>query len=223
MVAAPDGRSLLFNDVASTYLLQFDPATGRVSAPQLLAYPALTLPSSSGFNPYALGVCFSPNGSRAYVNRLYEASTSNGYGYSGMQVVQYDLAAGSPTAVAASGIDVYSVVARGTEAGQPWYPQRGPDGIIYYAVPGATALDAILQPNARGKACRYAPAYQTLRGRTSKQALPMQPNDVNLGALLQTAAAFGREGQPVLLEANIGGNGAATDSLRWNVGNGLAA
>ncbi|MDB5270136.1 MAG: hypothetical protein JWP58_3176 [Hymenobacter sp.] len=222
LVAAPDGHSIIYNDVALTYLLQFDPATGRVSAPQLLAYPALTLPSSSGFNPYCLGVCFSPDGSRAYVNRLYEGATSNGYGYSGIQVVQFDLVAGNPAAVAASGIDIYSVVARSIDNRLPWYPQRGLDGIIYYAVPGAAALDAILQPNARGKACRYAPAYQTLSGRTSNQALPTQPNDVNLGSLLQTTAAFGCVGQAVLLQANAGGNGAATDSLRWDLGNGRA-
>jgi len=223
LVASPDGRLLLYNDVGTTYLMRFDPSTGQVSAPQLLAYPRLTVPSSQSFNPYALGACFSPDGSKVYVNRLYEGDTSNGYGTSGLQVVQYDIAAGSLAAVAASGIDVYSVLGRSATSQVPWYPQRGPTGFIYYAVPSTGALDAILSPNARGRACRYSPGYQALGGRTARQALPVQPNDVNLGALLAPEGAFGCVGQRLTLRAGAGAGGAATDSLRWLLGDGRPA
>ncbi|WP_210515929.1 gliding motility-associated C-terminal domain-containing protein [Hymenobacter terricola] len=223
LVASPDGRTLFYNDVAGSYLLRFDPATGQVSAPQLLRYPPLSIPSSSGFNPYSLGACFSPDGTKVYVNRLYEGDNSSGYGTSGLQVVQFDLAAGSPAAVAASGLDVYSVLGRSGTSQVPWYPQRGPTGFIYYAVPETGALDVILSPNARGRACRYSPGYQLLGGRVAKQALPVQPNDVNLGALLVPEAAFGCTGQRLTLRAGAGAGGAATDSLRWFPGAGWPA
>ena len=218
LVAAPDGRTLLYNDVASSYLLQFDPATGQVSAPLLLAYPAPTIPSN--INPYTLGGAFSADGTRVYLDRLYQPDGNN-VGSSAVQVLQYDLAAGTPAAVAASGVQIYNVTNRNNAPNLPWYLQRGPDGVIYLAVPGAPALDAILAPNARGRACRYAASYQPLQARNATQALPLQPNDVNLGPLLAPEAAFGCAGQPLTLRAGTGaGGGVGTDSLRWLPGDG---
>jgi hypothetical protein len=224
LVASPDGRSLLYNDVAKSYLMRFDPTTGQVSAPQQLTYPPLSVPSSQGFNPYALGACFSPDGTKVYVNRIYEGDTNVSLGNSGLQVVQYDLTASTPALVAASGIDVYSVLGRSGLSQVPWYPQRGPTGFIYYAVPATGALDVILAPNARGRACRYSPGYQLLSGRMSQKALPMQPNDVNTGgSILALEGGFGCVGQQLTLRAGAGAGGATTDSLRWLLGDGRPA
>ena len=141
-----------------------------------------------------------------------------------MQVLQYDLGAGTPAAVAQSGIEVYNVSNRNNAKNLPYHSQRGADGLIYFAVPDAPALDAILAPNARGRACRYTPAYLSLRGRLSAEALPGQLNDANLGPLLAPEAVAGCVGQPLLLRAGVvAGSGAANDSLRWWPGDGRAA
>ncbi|GAA3980720.1 hypothetical protein GCM10022407_27470 [Hymenobacter antarcticus] len=219
IVASPDGRTLLYNDVASSYLLAFDPGTGRVGAPVALAYPAPSIPAN--INPYTLGGAFSPNGQYLYLDRLYQPSAGNNVGSSAVQVLQYDLAAGSPAAVAQSGVEVYNVSNRNQAKNLPHYPQRGSDGLIYFAVPEATSLDAILAPNARGRACRYTPGYLSLRGRPAARALPTQPNDVNVGPLLVLKAAFGCAGQQLTMRAGAGtGGGAASDSLRWWLGDG---
>ncbi|WP_457064378.1 gliding motility-associated C-terminal domain-containing protein [Hymenobacter sp. UYAg731] len=218
IVASPDGRSLLYNDITTSYLLQFDPATGQVSSPLVLNSPAPTI--TPDFTPYVLGACFSADGSRVYVSRHYPPPSGLGMA---IQVVQFDMAAGTPGAIAASGMQVYNVLSADGSGIVPWYMQRGPDGIIYFAMRNSPTLDAILLPNARGLACRYSAGYQTLAGRKSTNALPMQPNDVNLGALLQTEAVFGCAGQPVTLLANTGGSSTTTDSLRWDLGDGRFA
>lgn len=221
LVASPDGRSLLYNDVGSSFLLSFDPATGRVSAPLPLAYPAPAI--SAQINPYALGGAFSPDGQRLYLNRVYQPAGGTAVGNSAVQVVQYDLAAGPAAAVAASGIEVYSVTNRNNAKNLPHYSQRGPDGVIYFAVDQAPALDAILVPNARGRACRYTPGYQPLGGKMAGQALPGNLNDANLGPLLATRDAFGCSGQRVVLRAGAATGSGPTDSLRWNLGDGRPA
>ncbi|MBO2009111.1 gliding motility-associated C-terminal domain-containing protein [Hymenobacter negativus] len=217
LVASPDGRTLLYNDVATSFLMSFDPATGQVSTPLQLVYPTPTIPSS--INPYALSGIFSSDGTRLYVNRIYQPSGNYG---SAVQVIQYDLSAGNSAATATTGIEIYSVASSGNN-GLPWYGQRGPDGIIYFSVTESASLDAILSPNARGRACRYSPGYQSLGGRTSLQSLPVQPNDVNLGALLAPEGAFGCAGQRLTLRAGAGAGGTATDSLRWLLGDGRRA
>ena len=219
LVASPDGRTLLYNDVGASYLLRFDPVTGQVSAPLPLTHPAPTIPSD--INPYALGGTFSPDGTRLYLNRIYQPGAN--YNSPAVQVVQYDLSAGTAAAVAASGMEIYNVAAPTGTGNVPWYSQRGVDGVVYFSVNGAPFLDAILSPNVRGRACRYTPAYQQLGGRNALLALPVQPNDVNLGPLLVPEAAFGCVGQRITLRAGAGTGGGASDSLRWLPGDGRAA
>lgn len=221
LVASPDGRSLLYNDVASSFLLSFDPATGRVSAPLPLTYPTPAIPIQIGL--YALGGAFSPDGQRLYLSHLYQPAGGTAVGNSAVQVVQYDLAAGSAAAIAASGLEVYSVTNRNNAKNLPYYSQRGPDGVIYFAVDQAAALDAILVPNARGRACRYTPGYQLLGGKVAGRALPGTLNDVNLGPLLATQDAFGCPGQRLVLRAGAGTGSGSADSLRWNLGDGRPA
>lgn len=217
IVASPDGRSLLYNDITSSYLLRFDPATGQVSSPLVLTSPAPTIVPD--FFPYVLSACFSADGSRLYISRHYPPIGGLGMV---IQVVQFDMTAGTPAAIANSGVQVYNVRSADGSGVVPWYMQRGPDGVIYFAMRNSPTLDAILLPNARGLACRYSAGYQTLAGRKSTNALPVQPNDVNLGPLLQTEAVFGCAGQPVTLLANTGGGSSTTDSLRWEPGDNRA-
>ena len=219
LVASPDGRILLYNDVASSYMLRFDPATGNVSGPQRLSYPAPTIPAN--INPYALGAAFSSDGRLAYLTRLYQPGGNNGP--SAVQVLQYDFATGAAAAVAASGIQIYNVTNLNSAKNLPYDLQRGPNGIVYLAVPGAPTLDAILSPNARGRACRYTAGYQDLRGRLSLQGLPLQPNYVNLGPLLGVEPAYACAGQVITMRAGANAGGIGTDSLRWLLGDGRAA
>lgn len=111
----------------------FDNATGTFFNPI-----NLTLSSSTWEQPYC--VEFSPDNSKLY-------STLVNFG----QVYQWDLSAGSSSAINASmiAIDTYSSL-----------PNFGhltlaPDGVIYVAGATYQTLDAIMSPNLAGAACNY--------------------------------------------------------------------
>ena len=188
MSASPDGHHLLFQN----QLIDFDAATGQLTNMVRLQHPAPTIPSAFT-QPYPLSGAFSPNGNYVYLSGLYLTNGSSNGG-NAVQVTQFDLNVGTPAAVAASGIEVYNV-GNGQVAGiLPSAMQRGPNGLIYAAVEGATALDVIQAPNARGRACQYTPGHQPLQGRTSGSALPPQPNDVGLIVLVSGGGGTGGTG-----------------------------
>lgn len=108
------------------YLYSFDKTTGRLSNPVLLL---------ENVNPY--GIEFSPG-----ENKLY-ASADNNSGNE--EVWQFDLTVPN---IADSGI----IVGTGNTATTL---QLGPNGKIYKAVNGASALDVINNPDADGPACGY--------------------------------------------------------------------
>ncbi|MFD1872390.1 gliding motility-associated C-terminal domain-containing protein [Hymenobacter bucti] len=219
LAAAPNGQTLLYNDVATSFLLKFDPATGRVSAPTQLTLPAPAIPVTSSFTPYCYGAVFSPDGSKCYLSRHYQVEPVIGY-TAASQVIQYNLAAGSPQAVAASGVEVSSQYARSGGV-KSFGMQRGADGAIYVAVNGEAALDVIAAPNALGQACQYSIKRQQLANRLSGDDLPMITNDANLAVTLTLRDAYGCAGQPTLLVADGSAIGAAGDSLVWSPGGGL--
>lgn len=128
-------------------VFDFNKATGVVSAPLSL----------TGFvDPGPYGVEFSPNGRFLYVGEA--GGTSNIY--------QFDLEAGSEAEVDASQVVIHTINGIGGEL------QLAPDGRIYVAWYGATALDVIRQPDLAGLACQYVPAGQTLGGASSGLGLP---------------------------------------------------
>jgi gliding motility-associated-like protein len=211
LAASPDGRTLLYNDVNTSYLLQFDPATGRVSTPTPLTFPALSIPADGVSLSYTYGAVFSPDGSKCYLSRYYTTPST-----SAVQVVQYDLAAGSLPLIATSGLEISAQTSAG--GGRPFGMQRGPDGAIYLAVDDAVALDVIAAPNARGAACQYLRLSQPLAGRVSFLGLPLIPNDANLPAMLSLASVQGCVGQPLLLRVGGLPGSQAGDSLVWTLG-----
>lgn len=213
LVASPDGHYLLYNDLNDSYLLQFDPATGRVSNPVQLSFPPLSIPADGRSLPYTYGAAFSPDGSKCYLSRYYSTPST-----SAVQVVQYDVAAGPLTSVAASGLEVSGQT--NASGGRPFGIQRGADGAIYLAVNDAGALDVIAAPNARGAACQYLRLSQPLAGRVSFLGLPLIPNDANVAAALGLADARGCAGQPLQLRAAGTALGQVGDSLAWTLGPG---
>jgi gliding motility-associated-like protein len=220
LAASPDGRTLLYNDVAQSYLLKFDPATGKVSSPTQLTLLAPTLPPSSSFNPYCHGAVFSPDGSKCYLSRHYQAEPFTG-ATAVMQVIQYNLAAGSPQAVAASGVEVSNQYASVGYGVQVPGMQRGADGAIYVTVSNQAVLDVIAAPNALGKACQYSAGRQLLDDRLSMNDLPMITSDANLAVTLTLGDVYGCVGQPARLVAGGSAIGTAGDSLVWSPGGGL--
>jgi gliding motility-associated-like protein len=219
LVASPDGQTLLYNNVATSFLLKFDPATGKVSTPTQLALPAPTIPVVASFNPYCYGAVFSPDGSKCYLSRHYQAEATTNFS-AASQVIQYNLAAGSPQAVAASGVEVSNQYAFGGGV-KAFGMQRGADGAIYVAVNGEAALDVIAAPNALGAACQYSTRRQQLADRLGRDDLPMITNDANLAVTLALRDVYGCAGQPARLVAGGSAIGTAGDSLVWSPGGGL--
>lgn len=217
LVASPNGQTLLYNDVITSFLLKFDPATGRVSSPTQLTLLAPTIAPSYSFNPYCHGAAFSPDGSKCYLSRNYQPATSAS---AASQVIQYNLGAGSLQAIANSGVEVSNQYAASNGA-RPLGMQRGADGAIYVAVTNERALDVIAAPNALGTACQYSNRRQLLADRISNTDLPMITNDANLATTLTMRDAYGCTGQPMRLVAEGSAIGTAGDSLVWSLGGGL--
>lgn len=153
--ASPNGRRLALTaatidprqtqGVPSVELLDFDPATGRITNPVLLSPPRLT----------SYGVEFSPDGTKLYTTDPFWGG-----------LFQYDLTAPD------LGASVVQIQAPGATA--KYALQSGPDGRIYVAHTGlaAQALGVIAEPNRRGAACAYSDQGIGLGGRQSTQGLP---------------------------------------------------
>ena len=154
--ASPAGRRLALaaqtinpqqtQGAPSVELVDFDPASGRISNPVLLPPARIS----------SYGVEFSPDGTKLYVTDPFANA-----------LIQYDLGAAN-LATSAAVIPTPQVV------GFLQALQLGPDGRIYVAVGSSpvAALDVIAAPNQRGAACGYLPQGQPLAGRQSAQGLP---------------------------------------------------
>ncbi|GAA4505157.1 hypothetical protein GCM10023172_32570 [Hymenobacter ginsengisoli] len=159
MKASPDGRHLaLAQRDSQCELYDFDNATGGVSNYVLLAY-----------HDYTYGVEFSPDNSKLYTT----------YSLAG-EITQYNLLAGSPTAIVNSATLIVSAERLGNLV-------LGPDGKIYVASYGNTFLNAIQNPNATGAACNYKRQAVTLAG---KQGLNGLPNFANIYPIINYSANF---------------------------------
>ncbi|MCU0359091.1 MAG: hypothetical protein MUF75_00005, partial [Bacteroidia bacterium] len=143
---SPDGLKLaagLSNVNLDIY--DFNTATGQLSN-----HMALTCPPGNN----ACWVEFSPDGSKVYCN-----------GWSSAQITQFNLCAGSPTAVAASGVNIMSANPAGCL-------QVATDGKIYVAHSNQTFLGVINSPNLVGLACNYVNNGQSVAPNQSRQGLP---------------------------------------------------
>ena len=126
-------------------LLAFDNASGQL---------VLLEEWSTGATNNAYGVEFSPDGSLFYLGDR-----------AGSLILQYDLDA-SP--VSTSDIVLANTVNNGAIS-------IGPDGKLYVAKGGSTALDVIDRPNIRGAGATYVSDGVDLAGRLSTLGLPSIP------------------------------------------------
>ena len=158
--ASPDGRRLALAigtinpqqlaGIPSIELLDFDPATGRISNPVVL--PPARIAS--------YGLEFSPGGRLLYVSDPF-------FGL----IHQYDLTA---VDVAASAVPIPPPAGPGQSGGTPAALQLGPDGRIYVSLSNTsvTHIGVITAPDQRGPACDYLPLGVDLAGRRPMLGLP---------------------------------------------------
>jgi hypothetical protein len=175
----------------------FNNSTGVVSAP-------MTLSMVTG--PY--GCEFSPDGSKFY-----------GSNWSNQTIYQWDLCAGSNTAIAAS---VYTVATL-TAGGQLGSVQLGPDGKIYATKTSGTFLSTINFPNASGTACGFSLNAVSTGTKQCSLGLPnFITSLVNLPAFTHTVLCgmvnFSAPSVVTQTFANCSAAGSSTSTLTWNFG-----
>jgi PKD repeat protein len=145
MKFSPSGRRLCLANGDSVEVLDFDPSTGQFSSPLFLAV--------TGGLSY--GCEFSPDGSKVYVT---SHSTPG-------KLYQWDLCAGTASAVAAS---VYTVSSPVSLHGL----QLDPRGQILVAKNNSPDLAAITNPNAVGSACNFLQNALPVNSGTVYSGLP---------------------------------------------------
>ena len=134
MKFSPDGSKIATTEWwDGVYLHDFNNSTGAVSG--------MTVVSGSGLP--AWGVEFSPDGKKLYATRNYK------------DLLQWDLTAGSASAIAASLYTVYSNPLAFSIQGAL---QLAPDGKIYQmgGIVNAGVLSCVNNPNGAGAACSYS-------------------------------------------------------------------
>lgn len=211
--ASPDGKTLAFTYWTpynyffqdSISFLNFDPATGIVSKK-----------FSIGTKPSVTSMEFSPDGSKFYCVRI----DSFLQGVSFNALFQYDLDAGSATAIENSSVKIHPT---GIYDGSM---QVAPDGKIYHIgkfSPGLSSnigryLHVIQRPNLKAKACMY-----------KVEGFHLDPNNSNshsAGSMLPTfVQTYFYRPKIVLQQTCFGdtarfqlGNHAYVDSVKWNFG-----
>lgn len=112
-------------------------------------------------NDHCYGVEFSPNSARLYLTH-YQNLTQTFY------LDQFDLLAGSPSAILASQTLVYML----SDPDEMRALQLASDGKIYVARSGLPWLDVINDPDSLGALCFYAPMGAMLAGNTCFAGLP---------------------------------------------------
>ena len=131
-------------------MLDFNDSTGVVSNPLTLA--TWTGQHSSG----VYGVEFSPDNSKLYASIITPAS-----------VVQYDLLAGSSSAIIASATTIGTSPLNFNGA-----LQNGPDGRMYLTKYGDISLACITNPNLTGTASNYVENFVSIAPATGTLGLP---------------------------------------------------
>jgi hypothetical protein len=151
MKASPDGSKIavaIWRDFNRFEVFDFDNYSG-------------TLSNRISLEPFpeAYGVEFSPDGTKLY-------GTTNGIAGSEAQLWQFNLKAGSRSAISNSAIHIPTT---GSKLGAL---QLGPDGKIYLTKEDSEYLGVIQNPNAPGWSCRYLDQGVFLGDRKAKLGLP---------------------------------------------------
>lgn len=178
---SPNGRKVAATLPFKTVeVYDFNTSTGQLS--NVLKLDSLAVPSATydSNDPAALGLEFSPDGTKLYV------TYANGIPF----LCQFNLAAGSPSAVIAS----KTIIASDTLFSPAWYygMQLGPNGKIYVVGKDSSSLGIINNPNAAGLACNYVPVSLSLGTYTNF------PNAPLLGSGLPGFVSNFSEQKPVL-------------------------
>lgn len=158
MRVSPDGRKLALGIRDQNFeLFDFNTSTGQLSN---------YVPLYSVYRSY--GVEFSPDGHLLYGTDL-----------DGLGVYQYNLQAGSASAIASSGVRI------ATTANNAGAVQVGPDGKLYVSVLYSNYLAVIDNPNVRGVGCGFRANGVYLNSASGQIGLPNYPNSL---AVIRTAS-----------------------------------
>ncbi|UYZ64516.1 T9SS type B sorting domain-containing protein [Hymenobacter weizhouensis] len=188
MKVSPDGRRLALGKRDDQFeLYDFNNVTGRVSN---------YIPLTSG---YCYGVEFSPDNTRLY------GSTGPGGA-----IVQFNLLAGSASAIASSRVIVAS---GGTVFGGI---QLGPDKKIYISDYNSPALHRINNPNELSAACDFQRNAVFLGGNLSQNGLPNFPNAIAPAPTATVTASAVCLGAATTFQATVQNAPGATAA--WNFG-----
>ena len=203
------------NNDNSFELYDYDNTTGVVSN-SLALLPNLT----TTWN-YSWGIEFSPDGTKLYGSKLNGSNTNAG-------VFQWDLCAGSPTAVVAS---VYTVCPWNVTNNNFGALQLAPDGKIYVARWGQNTLDVINNPNSLGSLCNYTIAGQSISPKLSTYSLPNfmgshfiqgPPPTPFTSTVSNTygcqAALFNSTYNPSITTIGCASTGYSLQAVQWNFG-----
>lgn len=192
MRVSPNGSKLAVGIRDSHFeLFDFNPATGQLSNDIELGYT---------YRSY--GVAFSPDSRLLY-------GTNLNY----LQVYQFDLQAGSASAIANSGIVVANTYDNSGGL------QVGPNGKLYVSVNNSQYLAVINNPNVRGTGCGFQDNAVYLGGKSAQIGLPNFP--ASQVAAPAAAAAF--TAAPSCAGSAVAFTGTTTPTLSnatasWNFG-----
>ena len=191
-----DGKKLALTceyKLNTIQIFDFNNSTGTVSNP----ITDTAFLGSSG----CYGVCFSPDNTKLYATYNYDTS----------QIYQYNLLAGSGSAIIASRTSVGQYPNHGVGA-----MQVGPDGKLYVCQPGDT-LGIIANPNALGAACNYIKEGLYLGGKQCFLGLPDIIPNLSGTAVVQPPSTNLCSGQGAILTASGG------TTYSWSPATGLSA
>lgn len=230
MKFAPNGKKLglaIYNYNNNTTnnhsfeLYDFDNTTGIVSNSLALGGQTLQINNSN----YGYGCEFSPDGTKFYGSRLYNATNFVG------GVMQYNLCAGSPTAVQAS-----EFIVSNFQVSNSYFAsmQLAPNGKIYvanYVSSQSQSISIINSPNAAGAACNFSLFGQSIAPKLCyyglpnfasnffAQAPPVAPFTYTVSNTFGCqAAAFTTPITPNTTISACSVNGFSLTSLAWNFG-----
>ncbi|PHS10571.1 MAG: hypothetical protein COA88_02160 [Kordia sp.] len=192
---SPDGTKLAVArelGLSEAQLFDFNAATGVISNP-------ITLLNYSPSNKNVYGVEFSGNSQVLYIGVLGEA------------VYQFNLAAGTPTAIINSKLEVSPIP-------RPYGSlQLAPDGKIYIAKAYKFYIDVIDNPNIIGTGCNYQYEQLYLGGNRSVAGLP---------PFIQSFFQIGFQFENLCLGNNTqftANTSHTIDSILWDFGDGITS
>ncbi|WP_460619808.1 T9SS type B sorting domain-containing protein [Hymenobacter ruber] len=168
----PTTKRLFYNEVA-----RFDARSGRVTSSFVL--PDSVSRRAPAGNVFGVGgLEFSPDGTKLYCDTLR-----------GQEIWQYDLAAGTPAAVAASRTTVAAGPSLSNLGGSAGNLQLGPDGRIYQVGSRSKWLSRFEKPNAKGLNSAFKDSVLEFLDRTYVyNGLPKAPNDLGMSSVTATGA-----------------------------------